>query len=76
MYYLLTDKEKCEMKKQYTAMKAEKIDFGAYDMVTVGSLPPGCIQVVANVTEPGSSVCGNPGSTTSYMYVGNNPYGE
>jgi hypothetical protein len=61
------------MKKQYTAMKAEKIDFGAYDMVTVGSLPGDCIQIVANVVEPGGSKCGNPTSTTSYMYIGDNP---
>ena len=61
------------MKKNYAAMKAEKIDFGAYDMATDASLPAGCIQVVANVTEPNSNVCGNPSSTTSYMYIGNHP---
>lgn len=61
------------MKNQYSAMKAEKIDFGAYDMVTVGSMPPGCIQIVANVVDPGSNVCKNPESTTSYMYINNQP---
>ncbi len=62
------------MKKNYDALKAEKIDFGAYDMVTDGpSMPGGCIQIVANVTEPGGQICGNPTDTTSYMYVGDHP---
>ena len=61
------------MKKGYTGLKAEKIDFGSYNMATAASLPPGCIQLVANVTEPGSQVCGNPSSTTSYMYYGDHP---
>lgn len=64
------------MKKNYAALKAEKIEFGAYDMVTAGSLPPGCMQIVANVVEPGANVCQNPPSTISYMYLGNNPYGD
>ena len=48
------------MKRKYTAMKAEKIDFGTYDMATFGSLPAGCIQIVANKVETGSNVCVNP----------------
>ena len=64
------------MKKIYTGLKAEKIEFGAYEAITTGSLPPTCIQIVANVVEPGGNVCQNPSSTTSYMYIGNNPYGE
>ena len=64
------------MKKMYTGLKAEKVDFGHYDLVTVGSLPPGCIQIVANVVDPGASTCNNPSSTTSYMYLGNNPFGD
>lgn len=63
------------MKKQYTAMKVEKIDFGAYDMATIGSLPGSCMQIVANVVEPNGSVCQNPGSTTSYMYINDHPSG-
>lgn len=61
------------MKKRYNALKAEKIDFGTYDMVTNGSIPSGCIQIVANVVNPGASVCNNPPSTTSYMYIYDNP---
>lgn len=61
------------MKKVYTGLMAEKINFGAYDMATVGSLPPGCMQIVANVVDPGDSVCQNPGETISYMYINDHP---
>lgn len=61
------------MKKNYAAIKAEKIDFGAYDMATVGSLPPGCIQIVANVVDLGGSTCQNPTDTTSYMFLFDHP---
>ncbi|MBR5345737.1 MAG: hypothetical protein IK127_07915 [Clostridia bacterium] len=61
------------MKKEYVGLKAEKIDFGAYNMVTVGSLPAGCIQIVANQVDPGASTCNNPTDTTSYMYLNNKP---
>ena len=64
------------MKRKYTAMKAEKIDFGTYDMATFGSLPAGCIQIVANKVETGSNVCVNPSDTTQYMYLMDNPYGD
>ena len=61
------------MKKNYAALKAEKIDFGAYDMATAGSVPPGCIQIVANYVSPGESTCQNPSSTISYMYINDHP---
>lgn len=57
------------MKKQYTAMKVEKIDFGAYDMATA-SVPSSCMRIVANVVEAGTQVCANPSSTTSYLWIG------
>lgn len=63
------------MKKNYAAIKAEKIDFGAYDMVTTGSIPSSCIQIVADKRE-GTQQCSNPPSTTQLMWVGNNPYGD
>lgn len=62
------------MKEQYTAMKAEKIDFGAYDMATTGSIPDSCIQIVANHRV--GNTCTNPSDTTQLMWVGDNPYGE
>lgn len=61
------------MKKNYAALKAEKIDFGAYDMATTGSVPAGCMQIVANVLN-GTQTCQNPPETISYMWVLNNPY--
>lgn len=61
------------MKKVYTGLKAEKIDFGSYSMATAGSLPPGCIQIVANLVDPGGNTCKNPTDTTSYMYLFDNP---
>lgn len=64
------------MKKMYTGLKAEKVDFGYYDLITVGSLPPGCIQIVADLVNPGDQVCQNPKDTTQYMYILNNPYGD
>lgn len=62
------------MKKAYTGLKAERIDFGGYSMAT--SMPPTCVQIVANQVDSGSNVCNNPSETTSYMYVGDNPYGD
>lgn len=64
------------MKKMYAGLKAEKIDFGAYDSVIANSLPGGCMQIVANVVDAGASQCKNPGSTISYMYILDNPYGD
>ena len=64
------------MKKIYTGLSAEKIDFGAYDSVTTMSLPPGCIQIVADYVEPGDNKCQNPKDTTQYMYILDNPYGD
>lgn len=64
------------MKREYIGLKVEKIDFGAYNMVATGSLPSNCIQIVSNRVDPGDNVCQNPSDTTSYMYVGNNPYGD
>lgn len=65
------------MKRVYTGLKAEKVDFGSYDIATATSLPPGCIQVVANEVEyVGSSVCLNPYDTTQYMYVGKDPWSQ
>jgi len=61
------------MKKIYTGLIAEKINFGAYDMATIGSLPGNCIQIVANVVNPGDNKCQNPTSTTSYMYIMDHP---
>lgn len=62
------------MKKVYNGLKAEKVDFGNYDLATIGSLPPGCGQIVADVVKPGMSTCDNPPSTTNYMYYGNSPF--
>ena len=70
------------MKKEYIGLKAEKVDFGAYNMVTESSLPPGCMIIVANLVsengppnEVGSSqTCINPYDTTQYWYFGNNPF--
>ena len=59
------------MKKMYTGLKAEKIDFGSYDSVIKTSIPSSCIQIVANVVAPGGSECQNPTDTTSYMYINN-----
>lgn len=64
------------MKKIYTGLKAEKIEFGAYESIAATSLPPGCIQIVADLVNPGDSVCQNPKATTSYMYLFDNPYGD
>ena len=65
------------MKKVYTGLKAEKVCFTDDDVVgTVNSLPPGCIQIVADLVNPGDSVCQNPPETISYMYLFNNPYGD
>ena len=61
------------MKKEYTGLKAEKIDLGSYNMATVGSLPPGCIQIVADVVNPGDNYCQNPSSTTQYKYLFDHP---
>lgn len=60
-------------KRVYTGLKAEKVDFGGYDIATDGSLPPGCIQIVADVVAEGGNVCENPKDTTQYMYIGNYP---
>ena len=62
------------MKKNYAALKAEKIDFGAYDMATdTSGVPAGCIQIVANLVVPGGNTCTNPTDTTSYMYINDHP---
>ena len=64
------------MKRVYSGLKAEKIDFGIGSLVATNSLPPGCMQIVADVVNPGENVCQNPYSTTQYMYLGNNPFGD
>lgn len=64
------------MKKAYTGLTAEKIDFGSYEAVTEGSLPPGCIQIVADVVNPGDNYCQNPKDTTQYKYLFDNPFGD
>ncbi len=61
------------MKKAYMGLKAEKIDFGTYNMATTGSTPAGCMQIVANVLN-GTNTCQNPPATISYMWILNNPY--
>lgn len=63
------------MKKTYVGFKAEKINFGAYDVVAT-SLPGNCMQIVANKVDPGDQTCQNPKDTTSYMYIFDNPYGD
>lgn len=63
------------MKKEYTGLMAEKVDFGSYDIATGSSLPSGCIQIVADVVDPGANVCKNPTDTTQYMYLFNDPFG-
>lgn len=64
------------MRRTYTGLKAEKVDFGRFDIATRGSLPSGCIQIVADVVAPGGNVCENPPDTTHYMYIGKDPYGS
>ena len=64
------------MKKVYTGLKAERVDFGSYTNVTTISLPAGCMQIVADVAEAGGNVCSNPSDTTQYNYLGDNPYGN
>lgn len=63
------------MKKGYTGLKAEKIDFGSYDSVTTISVPSTCIQIVADQLQ-GTNTCQNPEDTTMLMWVGDNPYGD
>ena len=63
------------MKKVYTGLMAEKVDFGAYDMVADASTPSSCMQIVAN-TLNGTNTCQNPKETISYMWILNNPYGD
>lgn len=71
------------MKKVYTGLKAEKVDFGTYNMVTDGSLPATCITIVADlVTADGihnqygtDQRCINPSDTTQYWYFGDRPGG-
>ena len=63
------------MKKNYAEIKAEKIEFGAYDMVTTYSIPDSCIQIVADL-KVGDQVCTNPGETIQYLWVNDNPYGD
>lgn len=64
------------MKKYYSGLKAEKVDFGSYTNVTTISLPPGCIQIVADLVNPGDNYCQNPKDTTQYAYLFDNPYGD
>ena len=61
------------MKKGYNGLKAEKIDFGSYNMAIATSMPGTCIQIVANQVDPGASVCNNPIDTTSYMFINDHP---
>ena len=61
------------MKKNYATIKAEKIDFGAYDMVTTASNLSGCMRIVSNVLN-GTHTCQNPPETISYMWINSNPY--
>lgn len=71
------------MKKKYTGLMAEKVDFGEYRMVTVASLPPGCITIVADLVsydgehnQYGSNQqCINPTDTTQYWYFADHPAG-
>lgn len=63
------------MKREYSGLKAEKVDLGSYNMVTFGSLPPGCIEIVADYagevhnTQNGQT-CLNPPDTTQYIEFG------
>jgi len=71
------------VKKEYSGLKAEMIDFGDYKMVTDGSLPSGCITIVADlVSENGEhnqygsdQRCINPIDTTQFWYFNNRPAG-
>ena len=62
------------MKKEYCGLLAEKISFETSGDIITQS--PNCIQVVANQVEGGAQECSNPTDTTSYIYLGDNPYGE
>ena len=57
------------MKDNYVGLTAEKVDFGSYDIATNSSLPSGCIQIVADLVDPGANKCKNPSDTTQYMYI-------
>jgi len=63
------------MRKMYTGLKAEKVDFGRYDMVTLscGTMPDTCNQIVADQVIPGDNKCNNPPSTIQYMWFGDSP---
>jgi len=63
------------VKREYSGLKAEKVDLGSYNMVTFGSLPPGCIEIVANYAggvenKYNGQTCENPYETTQYVEVG------
>lgn len=64
------------MRRVYTGLNVEKVDFGEYDIATNGSVPSGCIQIVANVVDPGANLCKNPSDTTQYMYIGDDPFSQ
>lgn len=61
------------MKKIYTGLKAEKVDFGNYNMIAA-SIPASCIKIVANLENGGvygsTQQCVNNPSTTFYWYIG------
>ena len=63
------------MKKEYCGLLAEKISFETSGDIITQS-PSGCIQIVANTVVEGTQTCINPSDTTSYIYLGDNPYGE
>ena len=70
------------MKKEYTGLMAEKVDFGSYNMVTEESVPPGCIKIVAdlvgdvhNYYDDDTQQCVNNPDTTFYWYILDHPAG-
>ena len=79
----IIDKERNSVKKKYTGLMAEKIEFEAYNMVTDGSLPAGCITIVADLVNGGHNYdvardqqCLNDPDTTQYWYISDHPIGE
>ena len=62
------------MKKMYTGLKAEKVDFGRYVAVTQScEWPSYCTQIVAVQVDPGGNKCNNPPDTTAYMWISAGP---
>lgn len=59
------------MRRAYTGLKAERIDFGSYNMVTYFSVPKGCYTIVADLQD--GSTCTNPDGTQQVFWQADHP---